>query len=109
VCSDIRAELERRRCGAEPAEDSGHGHAADYSWLVGEVHYVQVRGAWRLRYASPDEAERYGGTVTLSGDAVPQNLRNGQLLRVEGRLINPATREPSPVYEVQAAHLLASP
>jgi hypothetical protein len=106
---DIRAELERRRCGAEPVEDANRGHAADYSWLVGEVHFVEVRGVWRLRYAFTDEDARYGGTVTLRGDAVPRNLQNGQILRVEGRLLDPASREPSPVYEVQAAQLLASP
>src|SRR5262249_19667432 len=77
--------------GGAAQEPSGgqFGHAPDYGWLVGELQYLQTRHAWRLRYARPGDADRYGGTVTLSGDALPADGSGGQLVRIEGHLVNP--------------------
>ena len=35
-----------------------HAHAPDYTWLVGELQYLHVRKAWRVRYAPVDEEDR---------------------------------------------------
>lgn len=109
VFLEVKEELERLRCGSEPSENPARAHAADYSWLVGELHYVHVRGAWRLRYGTPNEDDRYGGTVTLKGVETVPGFKNGQLVRVEGQLLDPASREPSPVYQVRTVKLLATP
>lgn len=100
VVNEVREQLERLRCGAEVTGDSTRGHAPDYSWLVGELNYVHVRGVWRLRYALPGEDDRYGGTVTLTGMLLPPALHNGQLVRVEGSLRDSDSGEPSPAYEL---------
>jgi hypothetical protein len=109
VLLEVKEELERLRCGADLPGDSARGFAADYSWLVGEVHYVHVRGVWRLRYALPEDDDRYGGTVTLSGSLAATPFQNGQVVCVEGRLLDAASREPSPVYQVHKVTLVPSP
>ncbi len=76
------------------------GHAPDYAWLVGELQYLQTHHAWRLRYTRPGDEDRYGGTVTLTGDNLPAGCQSGQLVRVEGHLINPDASEPRPAYWV---------
>jgi hypothetical protein len=77
--------------------------------LVGELTYVHVRGVWRLRYALPESPDAYGGMVTLTGTELPAGVRNGQLVRVEGKLCDPASREPSPAYQVRAVTVLPAP
>jgi hypothetical protein len=85
-----------------------HGHAPDYTWLVGELQFSYVRKAWRLRYAPFDEEERYGGSVTfVDTGALPMtSYQSGQLIRVEGRLRDPEAREPSPAFIVKSIQVL---
>jgi hypothetical protein len=85
---------------AEVPATAQPGHAPDYAWLVGELQYLQTHHAWRLRYARPGDEDRYGGTVTLTGDNLPAGCQSGQLVRVEGHLINPDASEPRPAYWV---------
>ncbi len=89
----------------EPAATEA-GHAPDYAWLVGELQYLQTRHAWRLRYARPGDADRYGGTVTLTGEALPAGCASGQVVRVEGHLVNPDADGPPPAYWVSRLNVL---
>ena len=77
------------------------GRAADYRWLQGELLFSSVRGVWRLRYAAADDDDPYGGSVTLLNVDAHLALQAGQHIRVEGRLINPRSNEPSPFYHVR--------
>jgi hypothetical protein len=88
---------------------AGYDHAPDYSWLVGELQYLQTRGVWHLRFAPPGEPDRYGGTVTLTGDGMPSDCRSGQIVRVEGTVINPETHEFRPPYWVRNLKVLREP
>jgi hypothetical protein len=59
-------------------------HAADYTWLQGQLEYSHVSKAWRLRYASVDSEDAYGGSVTLEDGPLVKNLKDGDYVRVEG-------------------------
>jgi hypothetical protein len=85
------------------------GRAANYEWLQGELIYSSVRGVWRLRYASSDEDDAYGGSVTLLDVSHTFALEAGQRVRVRGRLINPRSTEPSPYYHVLHLEPLGTP
>jgi hypothetical protein len=102
---ELKEELARRLPTQQDAA-AGLAHAPDYSWLSGELQYVAVRNAWRLRYATGDEDDRYGGSVTLVEPAQLGEADNGKRVRVEGRLLDPASREPSPAYRVRTLQLL---
>ncbi len=74
------------------------GHAPDFSWLSGQVEYSRIKNEWRLRYASVDETDRYGGRVILIENAHAGYLSDGQYVRVRGRLVNPQGPAGSPAY-----------
>jgi hypothetical protein len=91
-----------RACSLRPpdCDDSSYGHAPDYSWLSGELSYAVIRNAWRLRYSVNDE-DCYGGTVTLIiSRPIVEKLQSGEKVRVQGRMTNPASSDPSPSYQV---------
>ena len=75
----------QRKAFADITAHSSFGHAPDYKWISGEVH--QVNGEWRLRYASVDEVDAYGGAVTLVGAQQIMDLRDGQQFKLQGRLV----------------------
>ncbi len=83
--------------------------AQDYSWLQGELLFSSVRGVWRLRYAASDDDDPYGGSVTLQGLSSELAMEVGQRVRVEGKLINAGSSEPSPCYQVSHLELLSVP
>lgn len=91
----------RRSFGSSSA-DATYNRAEDHSWLVGRVYYVHGRDTWRLRYASIDEIDPYGGSVTLQGPNLEGRLRDGAQMRVEGELLDPESRHPSPAYRVRS-------
>lgn len=97
----IRATLTQRRRPASSDSASPLERSSDYRWLVGELQYVHVRDAWRLRYAAPDEEDRHGGSVTLVETGSMTGYRNGQIVRVEGELVDPDAADPSPAYRVR--------
>jgi hypothetical protein len=84
-------------------------HAPDYSWLLGELQYAHVRGAWCVHYAPPDEDDPHGGTVTLVDPGPMTGFRSGQFVRVEGSLVDPASLEPSPAYRVRSIQPASRP
>jgi hypothetical protein len=92
---------------SSPARPSGDfGHAQDHSWLIGKLTYIESRGAWWLRYAPADQEEQFGGAVTLVGDDFTAACKNGQVVRVEGNPVNPASLEPRPPYWVRKIEVL---
>jgi hypothetical protein len=74
------------------------GRAADYTWLSGQVEFLASTKQWRLRYASVDETDRYGGCVRLIENEHVQYLRDGQYIRAQGRLVNPHEPPGRPAY-----------
>jgi hypothetical protein len=82
------------------------GHAADYTWLYGQLQYWPLHKTWRLRYAGLDQVDPYGGSVTLIADLHPTDLKDGQYVRVEGRLADPEARGISPAYKVVSIRAL---
>jgi hypothetical protein len=87
----------------------GFGFAKDYGWLMGELQYVRSRGVWRLRYAEADQDDRYGGTVTLVGEGLTADCKSGQIVRVEGQMINPESTDPRPPYWARKLRILRAP
>src|SRR5262249_36117286 len=64
-----------RKSFADVTAQPFFSHAADYSWLQGQVEYSHFGNSWRLRYASVDESDSYGGSVTLLDNNLLQNLK----------------------------------
>jgi hypothetical protein len=83
-------------------EEVSCGHAPDYRWLIGELHYSPARGVWSLRYATAEEEDAHGGSVTLVGAGAMSGLQVGARVRIEGEMLDPETREPSPPYQVRS-------
>ncbi len=75
-----------RKSFADVTAQPFFSHAPDYSWLQGQVEYSHFGNSWRLRYASVDESDSYGGSVTLLDNNLLQNLKDGQYVRVQGHL-----------------------
>jgi hypothetical protein len=91
------------------AAKAGPGHAPDYTWLIGQLQYVHVRDVWRIRYLAAGEEDRYGGTMTLVETGPMTAYHNGQLVRVEGNLVDPGSPEPSPAYRVRSIQPISPP
>jgi len=85
-----------------PYTGAGYYHSADYGTLVGELHYNPRQNTWRLRYASVDEEDRYGGSVTLHNVGREMvDFKTGQYVRIEGAVVDKDSREVSPKYTVR--------
>lgn len=76
-----------RRSFVDITAQPSFAHAEDYSWLVGQVEYSCIRKGWRIRYASVDEDDRYGGSATLADEGQLGNLKDGQLVRLTGHFV----------------------
>jgi hypothetical protein len=81
-------------------------HAEDYSWLSGQLQYSPFHKTWRLRYAGLDEVDPYGGSVTLAEDARLAGMKDGQHVRVEGRLVTPSATGIAPSYEMTSIRVV---
>lgn len=77
-------------------------HDANYQWLVGKLDYSKIQQAWTLRYASVEEDDRYGGSVTLVEPGRMSSFQSGQLVRVEGRMENGDDFHARPPFRVQS-------
>jgi hypothetical protein len=89
-----------RRSFGDITASSTFGHAADYSWVSGELQFVHAHNAWRLRYASVDESDRYGGGVTLICTTPMTQFHDGQQVRIEGHVQDSNPRDTT--YVVQS-------
>jgi hypothetical protein len=63
--------------------------APDYSWLTGQLYFVHADGGlWLLRYAPLSEEDPNGGSVILARGLPMDSYREGDLVLVEGEIIN---------------------
>lgn len=73
-------------------------HAPDYNWIFGQVEYSNVSKEWRLRYASVEEEDRYGGRVSLIENHYVKELREGMYIHARGYVVNPENSSTSSTY-----------
>jgi hypothetical protein len=102
----VRETSVRRRSFVDTTAHPCFGHADDYHWLSGQVHYSRLSKTWRLRYASVDEEDAYGGSVTLVNDLRLTNLQEGQYIRVEGHLQKNQDKGIAPPFQVDSVQVL---
>jgi hypothetical protein len=96
-----------RRSFVDITAHSCFAHAQDYSWLSGQLQHLRAKDCWRLRYASVDEDDPYGGSVTLTDDkGLLANCHDGQYIRITGRLLNAADRSIAPAYQLDSIQVL---
>jgi hypothetical protein len=91
---------------AEAAAQPHYSHDPQYHRLVGVLEYSRIQDAWTLRYASVEEADRYGGSVTLNGVGPMARVKNHQQVRVEGYLINPESQQIHPAFQVESLRVV---
>jgi hypothetical protein len=105
-----RGELEpQRRSFVDVTAAPCFGHADDYTWLSGQLEYSRLSMAWRLRYASVDEVDRFGGSVTLIENGDLRKLKDGQYVMVRGHLNNPADAGTAPSYRIESLQVIENP
>jgi predicted extracellular nuclease len=67
---------------------STFARAEDYSWVQGRLFKVHSGGGyWQIRYQSHDQSDEYGGRFLLTGPAA-SDLKEGDVVRVEGVVQN---------------------
>jgi hypothetical protein len=104
-----RGEPEPRRGGyVDVTAAPCFNHNRDYTHLTGQVEYSCIGNCWRLRYASVDETDCHGGSVTLLDCQKLKHLCNGQYISVCGHLTNPEDTASSPLYRVQSLKRVAN-
>jgi len=99
-------DLSAKKATPLPTIKTKTGRADDYTWLCGQLQYWPLHKSWRLRYAGLDEVDPYGGSVTLADGVRGADAKDGQYVRVEGRLIDPAVKSIAPAYAVESIHAL---
>jgi hypothetical protein len=80
---------------------NAYGHAADYSWLSGQLEFSRSKG-WRLRYAGFDEEDPHGGSVTLVDEHRLAGMEDGQFVRIHGRFAGGEGKGIAPAYRIEA-------
>jgi hypothetical protein len=90
----------KRRGFSDITADPCFAHAPDYSWLAGELQYVADQHAWKVRYASVDEDDRYGGSMILVDCGPMTDYLDGQMIRVEGHPLEADSQDAPPSYKV---------
>jgi hypothetical protein len=80
--------------------------AVDYRWLIGYLQYDILRDRWYVRYCEKHQFDRLGGCVELLQTGLMTGFQAGQLVRVEGGLVDPAPYEIVPGYRVQSLQVL---
>jgi hypothetical protein len=100
VQADTRPTLPAAKA-VEASSAPRFGRDPNYRWLVGPVEYSRIQQAWLLRYVSVEEDDRYGGCVTLVAPNQRMTFKPGQIVRVEGALIDPESQQLRPAYQVQ--------
>jgi hypothetical protein len=75
-----------------------YGHAADYRWLAGVVDRHVKGKYWLIRYADIGADDLWGGKVRLLDDERLRDLRDGDVVYVEGELMAPKSSAEGPAY-----------
>ena len=99
-----REEAIHRRSYADITAKPCFAHAPDYSWVQGELVRLHSHNCWRIRYASVDEEDKYGGGINLIETGPMDHFQDGQLVRIEGRPADPDNKESE--YRVNSIHAL---
>jgi hypothetical protein len=90
-----------------PADDL-FGHAEDFRWLIGAL-FQNDKGKMCLRFAPAPRDDRLGGIILLSPIEALAPFQIGDLLFLEGELIDspiPDTPKQAPVYRIRTVKLL---
>ena len=67
----------------------------DYSKLTGQLFFVHTDGGrWVLRYAPISKEDRFGGSVILARDVDMQAFQEGDLITVQGVVLEERTSLP---------------
>jgi hypothetical protein len=85
------------------------GRAADYSSMTGQLFYVHADGGlWVLRYAPLWQEDPNGGSVILARDRQMDSYREGDLVKVQGEILNPkgSIFLGGPLYRAQSIELI---
>jgi hypothetical protein len=77
-------------------EKSGHG--ADYRWVAGKLDRHLKGGYWTLRYADIGDDDPWGGKVRLLDSDRLKDLRDGDVVYIEGDLLAPASAAETAAY-----------
>jgi hypothetical protein len=96
----------RRRSFADISADPCFAHSADYTSLTGELCYLKARNCWTVRFASVDDEDRYGGSVTLADLGTMNEFHAGQMVQVQGHMADVDSHEPAPKFQVQSMHVV---
>jgi hypothetical protein len=86
--------------------------AADYSKVTGQLFFVHIDGGiWVLRYAPLSTEDANGGSVVLPNDRKMNSYREGDLVTVEGKIINQKgyLRLGGPLYQARTISLVDRP
>ncbi len=97
-------DITRRRSYADITAKACFSHAPDYTWVQGELVYLHSHNCWRVRYASVDEDDKFGGGVNLVETGPMDNFKDGQCVRIQGRPSDPDNKESE--YRVTAIRAL---
>jgi hypothetical protein len=73
-------------------------HAGDYRWLTGLLIQEAQNGSWAIRYATPEEKDLHGGVMELLSTGPMAGFYPGQMVRVEGGLVDPKPFQIRPAY-----------
>ena len=83
-----------RQAVAAPTIEPLYGHAPDYRWLRGRLERREgPRPGWYVQYATADEP-RFDGRLLLAANRRLDLLREGDHVRLSGRLIGVAAGDP---------------
>ncbi len=89
---------------------AAYSHAVDFSYVSGVLEHGRQPKIWLLRYAPAEVEDRFGGSVTLILDeADARLLRAGQMVRIEGALLDPDAGGSRPGYRVEKIEPNTSP
>jgi hypothetical protein len=84
------------------------GHEKDYSWITGRL--ARDGGRWIIRYAGPNEVDRFGGRLLLFGNVDMSKMHEGDLVCVLGQPMNSGRVTPGAasavVYQVREINLI---
>jgi hypothetical protein len=86
------------------------GHETDYSWITGQLYRLDAdRPLWVVRYATEDIQDTHGGSVVLVSSVDLRNYRNGDLVSLQGQILNGGARSDqvgAPLYRVSDINLI---
>jgi hypothetical protein len=79
-------------------------HAPDYSWIIGEAKYDAAAKFWTVRFGPEEDA-----MVTLLDPGPMTEVKSGQIVCVEGQLVDPTSPAAKRGYMVQGVHVMYRP